>query len=49
MSVLLFVVTMICYLDIFTSDEVKFEILCNPLYKMLDSMMDKTYDENYLV
>lgn len=36
LAVLLLVISLFCFFEIFTSDEMKFKILINPLYKLVD-------------
>lgn len=36
LAVLLLVISLFCFFEIFTSDEMKFKILVNPLYKLVD-------------
>lgn len=36
LAVLLLVVSLFCFFEIFTSDEMKFKILINPIYKIID-------------
>ena len=38
LAFLLLVVSLFCFFEIFTSDEMKFKILVNPVYKMADFM-----------
>ena len=36
MALVLLVVSLFCFFEIFTSDETKFKILVNPIYKIID-------------
>lgn len=36
MAVLLLMVSLFCFFEIFTSNEMKFKILINPIYKIID-------------
>lgn len=36
MALLLLIVSLFCFFEIFTSDEMKFKILVNPIYKAVD-------------